>query len=125
MEQTQRLASELAAAQRYIFRDVLPVLGNSPHLTVVINKLNMPALPRLMSNIEERKKLIKNGIFRTFIQGANGRIQIIKKVISEAIEQERHKSFYVPLYYLEEALPHEQVHQEPMTYEEFQKMCTH
>ena len=125
MEQTQRLASELVAAQRYIFRDVVPVLGSSPQLTVVINKLAMPALPRLMSNIEERKKLIKNGIFRTIIQGANGRIQIIKRVIGEAIEQEKRKAFYVPLYSLEEALPHEQLHQEPMTFEEFQKMCTH
>jgi hypothetical protein len=123
MKQTQRLASELDAAQRYIFRDEVPVLGRTKCLAVIIDQMSMPALPRLMSNVEQRKKLAKNGVLRTLLQGANGQIQIVKKVIGEAVEQEKRKAFFVPLYTLEEAEPHEQLHQEAMTMEEFHKMC--
>lgn len=123
MKQTQRLASELDAAQRYIFRDEVPVLGRTKRLAVIIDQMSMPALPRLMNNVEQRKKLTKNGVLRTLLQGANGQIQIVKKVIGEAVEQEKRKAFFVPLYTLEEAEPHEQLHQEAMTMEEFHKMC--
>lgn len=123
MKQTQRLASELDAAQRYIFRDEVPVLGRTKRLAVIIDQMSMPALPRLMSNVEERKRLQKHGVLRTLLQGAHGRIEVVKKVVGEAIEQEKRKPFFVPMYSLEEAEPHEQLHQEAMTMEEFHKMC--
>lgn len=118
-----RNANELEPAQRYLFRSQVPVLGRSPHLACVINQLKMPPLPLLMSNIEQRRALQKQGVLSCLLAGARIRIENLHKALAEAIEQEKQKPFFVPLYYIEDAAPHEQLEQEPLTMEQFNQLC--
>lgn len=118
-----RSIEELEPAQRYLFRSNVPVLGRSSHLAAVINQIKMPPLPLLRSNREQRLALQKHGILSCLFTGARVRINNMHKIITEAIEQEKQKPFFVSLYYTEDAAPHEQLQQEPLTMKQFNEMC--
>jgi hypothetical protein len=120
---TFRSVEELEPAQRYLFNSKVPVLGRSPQLTAVINQIKMPALPLLRSNIEQRRALQKTGILSCLLTGARVRIENMHKVLVEAIEQEKQKPFFVSLYSTEDAAPHEQLQQEPLTMKQFNELC--
>jgi hypothetical protein len=120
---TFRSVEELEPAQRYLFNSKVPVLGRSPQLTAVINQIKMPALPLLRSNIEQRRALQKHGILSCLLTGARVRIDNMHKVLAQAIEQEKQKPFFVSLYHTEDAAPHEQLQQEPLTMKQFNELC--
>lgn len=120
---TFRSAEELEPAQQYLFRSNVPVLGRSPQLTAVINQIKMPALPLLRSNREQRLALQKTGILSCLLTGARVRIENMHKVLVDAIEQEKQKPFFVSLYYTEDAAPHEQLQQKPLTMKQFNELC--
>ena len=97
---TERSITELEAAQNYLFREI-PVIGKSPKFQCVIDKLEMPLLPLLKSNVEEIAKLRKSGIVRFVIKGTCKKVNVFVKTFADAIEQEKQKPFYSFLYTLE------------------------
>jgi hypothetical protein len=98
---TERSIKELEAAQKYLFKEEVPVIGRSPIFQCVIDQMEMPLLPRLQSNVEEREKLKKEGIVRFLIKSAHKKCNVIVKVFRNAIAQEKQKPFYSFLYTLE------------------------
>jgi hypothetical protein len=97
----ERSIKELEAAQKYLFKEEVPVIGRSSKFQCVIDQLDMPLLPRLQSNIEEREKLKKGGIARFLVKGACKKINVIVKTFTDAIAQENEKPFYSFLYTVE------------------------
>jgi hypothetical protein len=97
----ERLIKELEAAQKYLFREEIPVIGRSSKFQCVINQLDMPLLPLLKSNAAEREKLKKRSVIYLFIKGACNKVNVVVKTFADAIEQEKQKSFYSLLYTIE------------------------
>lgn len=106
--------SELNAAQNYLF-EKMPVIGSSLLFAPVIAQMEMPALPKLMSNKAERAalELTWRARVKAFIRG-----------FEQAIEQESCKVFEpVKCYTLTDPLPGEYVDQSPISYCEFKQLC--
>lgn len=106
--------NELNAAQKYLFGS-MPVIGSSPLFTRVIAQMDMPALPRLVSNKAERDALETNWLTR---------VKSFIHTFEQAIEQERRKVFKpVKCYTLTDPLPGEYIDQSPLSYCEFKQLC--
>ena len=57
-----RNADELMAAQSYIYRRPIAVIGHSKFDAQLFKRLKMPALPLLVSNREQRMALLSHGL---------------------------------------------------------------
>jgi len=114
----QRDINELNAAQQYLF-GTIPVIGESLMFTRIIAQMEMPPLPRLMTNKAQREAL-ETTIF-TRIRN------VIKQqwdLVIEAVEQERNKAF-LPFkgYTITNPLPGEYIDKSPLSYAEFKQLC--
>jgi hypothetical protein len=115
----QRDFNELNAAQEYLFGST-PVIGSSTLFMPVIAQIDMPALPRLMSNRAERAALET-----TLLTRIKAVFNEIVYDIKQAIEQERCAGSYsYKCYTLTDPLPGEYVENSPMTYHEFMQLCS-
>lgn len=102
------------AAFEYLFRFAPPiqVLGRDHELKCVLDRIKMPAMPLLASNKQQREQMSMTK-WRKFI-----------KDIKDAIEQEKSKPFFVPLYEVEIPLEGQEPDVgEAMTIEQFEKLC--
>lgn len=114
----QRDFNELNAAQKYLF-GIMPVIGSSALFTRVIAQMDMPALPRLMSNKAER-----DALETTLFTRIKAFFNELACDIKQAIEQERCKAFQVyKCYTLTDPLPGEYIDQSPISYCEFKQLC--
>ncbi len=104
---------QINAACDYIFGERLFYIGgNDPRSRTFISALEMPPLPLLMSNREQREALKKN---------QRSMIQKTIHEIKEAIKEEQAKPFLSPKgYELEES---DEVNENALTEEEFAKWC--
>lgn len=113
--------SNTTAAYEYLFRSCEPitVLGRDSKLAQVISRIIPPSLPLLASNKHQRMQLSATK-FKKF----KLKCSAIAAEFKLAIEQEKHKPFYVPLYVVE--IPSEAEaakHPEPLTIKQFEALC--
>lgn len=108
------MTCNILSAAEYLFRFEPPikVLGRSNELKCVIDRIKMPAVPLLASNkhLREQMNMTK---WSKFV-----------KDIKDAIEQEKNKPFFVPLYAVEIPFEGEEPDVgEAMTIEQFERLC--
>lgn len=122
-----RSIDELDAAQKYLLKPMI-VFGRSKHDAALLQRLKMPALPRLISNIKERQKLIKPWFFKRWLGSATFKCIAMNKVFKRAIKQEKQKQMIACAFnwqsLLQEPLPHEYVNLNPISFEEFKLQCS-
>ena len=121
-----RNADELMAAQSYIYRRPIAVIGHSKFDAQLFKRLKMPALPLLVSNREQRMALIKPWFIKRCFASATVKCKALIKDIELAIQQEKqkHEHAFNLKDLLQDPLPDEFVDQMPMTYEEYQQWCS-
>jgi hypothetical protein len=121
-----RSIDELDAAQKYLLKHMI-VFGRSKHDAALLQRLKMPALPRLMSNRRERQKLIKPWFFKRWLAFATFKCIAMNKVFKRAIKQEKQKQMVAHAFnlqaLLQSPLPHEFVDHNPLTMEQFEQLC--
>lgn len=103
----------LSAAEYLIrFADPVKVLGRDDELKCVIDRIKMPALPLLASNKAQREQMNETAVKR------------LLKGIKDAVAEQNNKPFFVPLYELETPFEGEEpAVDEPLTIEQFEKLC--
>jgi len=121
MKQTTSDSNGSTAACDYLFRGCGPitVLGRDSKLAEVISRIIPPPLPLLASNKHQRMQLSATR-FKKF----KLKCSAIAAEFKLAIEQEKHKPFFVPLYVVE--IPSEAEaakHPEPLTIKQFEALC--
>lgn len=113
IDMSVRSASQINAACHYLFNGPLFCLGtNDPRSVMFISSLEMPALPLLADNKEQRLALLKQ---------KRNMIQKIVDDIKHAANEEATKPWIDSKgYQLEDS---DEVNENAMTIEEFEKWC--
>jgi len=121
MKQNTSDSNASSAAYNYLFRghEPIAVLGRDSKLAEVISRITPPPLPLLASN-----KHLRMQMSMTKFKKFKLKCSAIAAEFKEAIEQEKQKPFYAPLYVVE--IPSEDEaaqYPEPLTLKQFEALC--
>lgn len=117
-------ASEYLLSKHDLLPDIL-ILGRHKRGREVINRIKMPSLPRLQSNVEERKRLEENSsLFRRMKVKFMRLNERIADYINAAVDAGRSNSFFTYLYEVDNPREGEWIDDSPITRAELNQLYT-